>query len=154
LAKDSPRRHRRVNRLKTAVGRLIRLVGAENAARAIGKSLSQVYRYASREHTDEISVRDVLALQAIAGDLIVTGFMAHEQGAVLLVLPAQPSHRSIHAAFGKVGETLGALFAGYAMAHHAGGRLDGASAGGLIERMDYAMSAMSDARAQLARFVQ
>jgi hypothetical protein len=73
--------------LKRATRQLVRrLGGLKVAAHLLNLGTSQVQRYTGEKSPDDIGVTQVLRLERAAGDLLVTGMLAHLQGAAVINL--------------------------------------------------------------------
>lgn len=136
--------------LKASVAELVEACGGTvETARLLGKSKSQVQRYTDPEYPDEIPAADVLALELACGRMIVTGYLAHEQSAALLKLPAGVTDGRIYVSVAAVGERISALFGSYGRAIGTRGRVNQRDVGRLVRVVDEALSSLSDLRAHL-----
>lgn len=143
-------KRRQPGSLKAAFARLVRACGGTDAAgRVVGKSASQIRRATDPAEAAQLTVQDVLRLEVFARDMIVTGWLAHAQGAALLKLPAHWNSWPIHRGIGRVARTIGALLEAYGQGCNSAGD-DAAVDGALVEKIDEALSALSDLRARLA----
>lgn len=142
---------RTVNRsLKRAVRRLTKIVGTKRSADALEISDARVHRFGNPNFPDELSCHDAMILEGLAGDLIISGFMAHSHGAALLYLPPHKAHQHLNVGFAGIAKELSALFASY-LAARDGEKLDPKSARDLVVLCDDLMSSVSVVRTALSR---
>jgi hypothetical protein len=113
-SKSRQQKQREPGTLKAVIARLVSACsGLVSVAELIGKSKSQVQRYTDEAYPDTIHIDDVILLERARGDMIVSGFMAHEQGAAPLKLPSGGRRSRIDADFAHVGQRIALLFEAY-----------------------------------------
>lgn len=141
----------KINRsLKRAVRRLTKIVGTKRSADALGLPDARIHRIGNPNFPDELSCHDAMILEGLAGDLIISGFMAHSHGAALLYLPPHKAHQHLNVGFAGIAKELSALFASY-LAARDGEKLDPKSARDLVVLCDDLMSSVSVVRTALSR---
>lgn len=136
--------------LKEAEARLIKTVGVERSADLLGRGRSQVYRYTDpAEVNDHLGVDQVRILEGAAGDPIVTGFLAAEAGCALMDLRDDSPDGDVPRDVAAFADKSSSLFAAWAQSL-ADGVLDPSEAGELVAKVDRAMGALAQLRAELA----
>jgi predicted transcriptional regulator len=94
--------------LKDATRQLSRKLGGNKVAAALlHVSTSQVQRYTDANSPDDIGVSQTLILERAAGDLLITGMLAHLQGAAILNL----AHAKRNGIGGRHARACGAVIA-------------------------------------------
>jgi len=139
----------RPDTLKAATVRLVQANGGlAKSAHRVGISRSRLQELIDPKHRAFLDVNHVLTLELACGEAIVTGFLAHEQGAELLTLPRSHADHRLNITMARIGEALAQLFASYERAV-ADNRIDRRSVPKLIENVDDALSRLTELRGHL-----
>lgn len=139
--------------LTERVARLVEVVGIKRAAEICGVTPNTVRRWTDDDYAEGISARNVRLLELAAGVPVVTEYLAHEAGCVLLQLTGLAG-AGIGADLAKVGAEIAEVFG---RAHEAladDGRIDAAEAGTLIREVDDAIRALATVRGDLKAIVE
>lgn len=135
--------------LKAATARLVRANGGiTRSAKRIGLSASRVQQLVDEKHRGFMAVNHVLDLELACGDMIVTGFLAHEQGASLMRLPQGAADHRLNVGMARVGETIAHLFGAYEAAVE-DGLIPPRAIANLIRAVDDGLSRLSELRGSL-----
>lgn len=137
--------------LKAACRRLVRDAGGQGAAAAkLGISPSRIQQLLDPTQRAHLDVRQVLTLEQDCGEMIVTGFLAHEQGAVVMRLLPRSEGR-LNLMMARIGSAIGHFFGAYEAAVGEDGTLSPDHAGDLLRNIDDAMSRLAELRAAIQR---
>lgn len=142
--------------LKAAQARLVQLSGGQKeAAFLAGRGKSSVFRWtnADGENADESMPLHIMArLERLAGEPVVTRWLAANMGCALLELETHGSAR-LDGDLAAIGAEVAGLFREYQEAiapdDDTPGRIDPAEAGRMIAALDTAMAAMAAMRGHL-----
>lgn len=135
--------------LKAATARLVRATGGQvRAARLIGISPSRLQELLDPEKPRYLDAAQVLTLEQHCGEMIVTGFLAHEQGAVLMRL-LQGADSRTNLLMARIGGAVAHLFGSYEAAIDHDGTISAEATGRLTKDIDDALSRIAELRAAL-----
>jgi hypothetical protein len=145
-----PYKKRPAGSMKAAVAELVTLVGGlDRAAELLQRSRSQVARYTDAAEADVWpGIDQIRILESVAGEPIVTEFLAHEQWAMLLRLPLGEVNPPA-ADMAQIAERASDLFQAYGEVLRNDGAVDNAEAGRLIQEIDEMLRAGMTARRHL-----
>ncbi|HYH17612.1 MAG TPA: phage regulatory CII family protein [Azospirillum sp.] len=139
--------------LKASYAELVeRCRGQDRAAELTGLSQSTIQRITdpdSANRNAHFKVPDVRALQAASGCMVVTEFLAAEQGYLLFRPLTDADAGNLPQDLAAVGEQVGRLFAEFAAAMGNDGRVDAREAARMLDAGDGMVARYMAARSQL-----